>query len=251
MWVLLGSSADTRNSKTLDSLDTETTVFKRGRGFAPQMAAARDRRPHRRISGPLHGPAKRMLRHDMLIEAKLAAGPNDAVQLRDGLAGVPDRAQHQRGDGSVDAGILERKVLGDSVSHLHRNRRVTGGAGGQTAKIGVGFEGMHHRHRLRVASWRTTVDPTEPTPLVTGGVFRIVRNPIYTAMIIMVLGLTMLVPNAIALAGLVMMLVGAQLQVRLIEEPYLRRVHGHAYHDYTARVGRFLPDIGRLRCDRH
>ena len=96
-------------------------------------------------------------------------------------------------------------------------------------------------------SWRTTVDSTERPALVTGGVFRIVRNPIYTAMIIMVVGLTMVVPNAIALAGLGMMLVGAQVQVRLIEEPYLRRIHDRAYRDYAAHVGRFLPGIGRLR----
>jgi protein-S-isoprenylcysteine O-methyltransferase Ste14 len=96
-------------------------------------------------------------------------------------------------------------------------------------------------------SWRTTVDPTEYPALVTTGVFRIVRNPIYTALIIMVLGLTMLVPNAVALAGMAIILIGAQLQVRIIEEPYLRNVHGNAYFDYASRVGRFLPTIGRLR----
>jgi protein-S-isoprenylcysteine O-methyltransferase Ste14 len=100
-------------------------------------------------------------------------------------------------------------------------------------------------------SWRTTVDPTERPALVTSGVFRIVRNPIYIALTIMVLGLTMLVPNVIAIAGLVTIIVGAQLQVRLVEEPYLRRVHGAAFHDYAAHVGRFLPGIGRLRSDPH
>ena len=28
---------------------------------------------------------------------------------------------------------------------------------------------------------------------------------------------------------------------------YLRRVHGHTYRDYTTRVGRFLPWLGRTR----
>lgn len=96
-------------------------------------------------------------------------------------------------------------------------------------------------------SWRTTVDPTERPALVTGGIFAIVRNPIYTSINVMVLGLSLLVPNGIAVAGLVMNIVGSQLQVRLIEEPYLREIHGPAYHDYTSRVGRFLPGIGRLR----
>ncbi|PJE08288.1 MAG: isoprenylcysteine carboxyl methyltransferase [Mycobacterium sp.] len=96
-------------------------------------------------------------------------------------------------------------------------------------------------------SWRTTVDPTEQPALVTSGIFAIVRNPIYTAINVMVIGLVMLVPNGIALAGLVFVITGSQLQVRLIEEPYLRQIHGPAYHDYTCRVGRFLPGIGRYR----
>jgi Phospholipid methyltransferase len=76
-------------------------------------------------------------------------------------------------------------------------------------------------------SWRTTVDPNERPPLVTGGIFHVVRNPIYSALIIMLIGLTRLVPNAIALAGLALMITGSQLQVRLIEEPYLHRIHGN------------------------
>ena len=39
--------------------------------------------------------------------------------------------------------------------------------------------------------------------------------------------------------------VGAlQLQVRAVEEPYLRSVHGDAYGTYAAATGRFLPGIG-------
>ena len=34
--------------------------------------------------------------------------------------------------------------------------------------------------------------------------------------------------------------------MRFVEEPYLRRAHGEAYRAYAARVGRFLPRIGRL-----
>ncbi|MEU4828917.1 hypothetical protein AB0H37_44385 [Actinomadura sp. NPDC023710] len=55
-----------------------------------------------------------------------------------------------------------------------------------------------------------------------------------------------MVPNAIALAGLVLTIVAIEVQVRAIEEPYLRTVHGDAYTAYAARVGRFLPALGRL-----
>ena len=46
---------------------------------------------------------------------------------------------------------------------------------------------------------------------------------------------------------LLIAIAGIQLQVREVEEPYLRRVHGHTYRDYTTRVGRFLPWLGRTR----
>ncbi|MGY5883100.1 hypothetical protein [Modestobacter lacusdianchii] len=49
--------------------------------------------------------------------------------------------------------------------------------------------------------------------------------------------------GAAALAALV---VAVQLQVRSIEEPYLRAVHGAAYLAFATRAGRFLPGIGRL-----
>jgi len=95
-------------------------------------------------------------------------------------------------------------------------------------------------------SWRIGVDPKESTALVTGGPFQIVRNPIYSAMIPTCLGFVLLVPNAVAVAAWLALVVGLELHVRRVEEPYLLRVHGRAYTDYAARVGRFVPGMGRL-----
>jgi len=94
-------------------------------------------------------------------------------------------------------------------------------------------------------SWRIGVDPRERTSLVTSGVFAVVRNPIFTAMGVTGLGLTLMVPNVVALGGLVGLLVALEVQVRVVEEPHLRRVHGQAYEEYTAATGRFLPQLGR------
>lgn len=117
-------------------------------------------------------------------------------------------------------------------------------AGIALAAIGV-LASFSAQHAMG-PSWRTTVDPTEQPALVTSGIFAIVRNPIYTSINVMVIGLTLLVPNGIALAGLVFVITGSQLQVRLIEEPYLREIHGTSYREYVSRVGRFVPGIGRL-----
>jgi protein-S-isoprenylcysteine O-methyltransferase Ste14 len=95
-------------------------------------------------------------------------------------------------------------------------------------------------------SWRIGVDPEERTDLVTDGPFGHVRNPIYSAMIPTILGLVLMVPSALAIVGLVILFAGLELQVRLVEEPYLLRAHGDDYAIYAARVGRFVPALGLL-----
>lgn len=96
-------------------------------------------------------------------------------------------------------------------------------------------------------SWRVGVDTGEKTELVTKGVFRLVRNPIYSAMVLAILGLVILVPSLLAFVTLVALVLSLQVQVRRVEEPYLLAQHGDAYRSYATRVGRFAPRIGRLR----
>jgi protein-S-isoprenylcysteine O-methyltransferase Ste14 len=97
------------------------------------------------------------------------------------------------------------------------------------------------------ASWRPDVDPKVRTALVTSGLFRLVRNPIFTATAATAAGLALVVPNLVAAAMLMAFVAALQVQVRLVEEPYLARVHGTAWERYAARTGRFLPWVGRYR----
>ena len=94
-------------------------------------------------------------------------------------------------------------------------------------------------------SWRIGVDASERTALVTTGLFGVVRNPIFTAMCAAVAGLTVMVPTPLTVAALVCLVTAVQLHVRVVEEPYLSATHGQAYIAYTARVGRFVPAVGR------
>lgn len=94
-------------------------------------------------------------------------------------------------------------------------------------------------------SWRIGVDPGETTTLVRHGVFGAVRNPIFTAMLVFGAGIALVTPNVIALVGFVLLVLTIEVQVRVLEEPYLATVHGDAYRDYTAGVGRFVPGVGR------
>ena len=95
-------------------------------------------------------------------------------------------------------------------------------------------------------AWRIGVDPHEQTELVIHGPFALVRNPIYTAMIPSFTGIALLASNIVTIAGAILLIVALELQTRVIEEPYLSRIHGKQYTVYATRVGRFFPRIGRL-----
>lgn len=95
-------------------------------------------------------------------------------------------------------------------------------------------------------SWRIGVDESEHTGLITKGIFGVVRNPIFTAMLITATGLTLMVGNAVAVGGLVALVLALQLQVRTVEEPYLLHTHPDAYRRYASTAGRFVPVLGRL-----
>nr|WP_090346470.1 isoprenylcysteine carboxylmethyltransferase family protein [Mycolicibacterium malmesburyense]CRL79078.1 putative protein-S-isoprenylcysteine methyltransferase [Mycolicibacterium malmesburyense] len=94
-------------------------------------------------------------------------------------------------------------------------------------------------------SWRIGVDANETTTLVRRGVFGLVRNPIFTAMMVFGLGIALITPNLVAVIGLVLLVATIEAQVRVVEEPYLLTVHGDTYRDYVATVGRFVPGVGR------
>lgn len=106
-------------------------------------------------------------------------------------------------------------------------------AGGVAAQLSMGD------------SWRIGVDSEERTSLVTHGLFRYVRNPIFSFIGVSLFGFFLVVPNTWSLLTLLLTGIGIQLQVRCVEEPYLSAVHGVAYEQYATSVGRFLPRLVR------
>lgn len=88
-------------------------------------------------------------------------------------------------------------------------------------------------------AWRIGVDPGEQTTLVTHGLYRRSRNPIYFGLSLYWAGLSMLLPHPVIwmLAGLCWLSIEAI--VRLVEEPYLRKLHGSTFADYLARTNRY------------
>ena len=88
-------------------------------------------------------------------------------------------------------------------------------------------------------SWRIGIDHENRTPLVWRGVFRTSRNPIYVGMITTLLGLFLIIPNALTLLVAVLGFVVIQIQVRL-EEEFLAMTHGDEYQEYRRRVRRWF-----------
>lgn len=110
----------------------------------------------------------------------------------------------------------------------------------------IGIVGTFAAQMAMGSSWRIGVDPGERTELVTGGVFSLSRNPIYTFMVIAWIGLALLVPTWLSLVSAPLGILAFEVQVRLVEEPHLIRTHGEPYLAWASRVGRFLPGLGRL-----
>jgi len=95
------------------------------------------------------------------------------------------------------------------------------------------------------ASWRIGIDHKAAPGLVTAGIFRFCRNPIYLAMISVTAGYALLLPTLLSFVLLAGTIVGMSTQART-EEAYLLEAYGDSFRDYARRVGRFLPGIGKL-----
>jgi protein-S-isoprenylcysteine O-methyltransferase Ste14 len=91
-------------------------------------------------------------------------------------------------------------------------------------------------------SWRIGVDESEATELVTGGVYAVVRHPLYVAIAWCVVGLLFLDPEVFhgAFAEGAYALLRAQ---ATREERFLAELHGAPYDTCRARTGRFVPRL--------
>lgn len=89
-------------------------------------------------------------------------------------------------------------------------------------------------------SWAIAVQPGDEVPLVTTGLYRWVRHPIYA------LSVTLMTTTLIVLPTWPMLAVAA-MHITLMhlkagnEERFLLSRHGEAYRAYMASTGRFLP----------
>lgn len=94
-------------------------------------------------------------------------------------------------------------------------------------------------------SWRIGIDAQRRTELVAHGLFRVVRNPIFSGMAVVLLGVVLATPSPWSIALWLFTAHALALQVRL-EEAHLLEQHGDAYLRFASNAGRFVPFLGRL-----
>ena len=95
------------------------------------------------------------------------------------------------------------------------------------------------------ASWRIGIEEGAKPGLVTDGLYRYSRNPIYLGLLTTVAGYAALLPTVVSAALLIGTYVGMRAQIAG-EEAYLVATYGDAFRDWARRVGRLLPGVGKL-----
>jgi protein-S-isoprenylcysteine O-methyltransferase Ste14 len=91
---------------------------------------------------------------------------------------------------------------------------------------------------------RGTPAPVAPTAdLVTGGLYRFVRNPMYVAVLAIILGQALAFANLAVLVYGVITFAVVHAFVTLYEEPTLRDTYGASYDAYVAAVPRWIPRL--------
>ena len=86
-----------------------------------------------------------------------------------------------------------------------------------------------------------TLAPWEPPRhLVTVGLYRVSRNPMYVAVALMLIGWSAATLSRTLAIYTCFVIAAFHLRVLLHEEPFLARTHGDAWTEYRSRVPRWL-----------
>ena len=108
----------------------------------------------------------------------------------------------------------------------------------------AGLAALIHAFARFVAEGSGTPAPVAPTEqLVVGGLYRHVRNPMYLAVLAIVLGEALILARPELLVYALALWAAFALFVRTYEEPTLGRRHGEAYERYREAVPAWWPRL--------
>ena len=115
-------------------------------------------------------------------------------------------------------------------------------AGAAASALGLGLAAW--TMRLFATRGEGTPAPWDPpTRLVVAGPYRHVRNPMITAVLLILLAEALLLWSWGIAAWMLIFAIGNAIYFPVIEEPGLRKRFGKAYEDYSANVPRWIPRL--------
>jgi protein-S-isoprenylcysteine O-methyltransferase Ste14 len=88
-------------------------------------------------------------------------------------------------------------------------------------------------------AWRIGIDETNSNELITSGIFKYSRNPIFLFMDLYFTGIMLIYPNMVFMILALGMIVGIHLQI-LREEAFLLKKFGGNYTGYKNKTGRYI-----------
>jgi protein-S-isoprenylcysteine O-methyltransferase Ste14 len=88
-------------------------------------------------------------------------------------------------------------------------------------------------------SWRIGIDENNSNELITGGIFRYSRNPIFLFMDIYFVGIMLIYPTIVFILMAVCTVMGIHAQI-IREERFLENKFGEEYSEYKKRTRRYI-----------
>lgn len=117
--------------------------------------------------------------------------------------------------------------------------------------IATGVASLVHSFARFALEGRGTPAPVAPTEtLIVSGQYRYVRNPMYVAVVSIIVGQGVLFGSVPLLVYAGIVWVAFHVFVMAYEEPALARRYGVQYETYRANVNRWLPRVARWRRSR-
>ncbi|ELY55524.1 methyltransferase family protein [Natronolimnohabitans innermongolicus] len=106
---------------------------------------------------------------------------------------------------------------------------------------------LHTAFRFASEGDGTPAPRDEPDDLVTGGVYRYTRNPMYIGVLLCLIGQAVRYRSLHVCWWGVVCWLGFHRRILEYEEPHLREKHGDAYEEYCERVPRWVPRVLEYR----
>jgi protein-S-isoprenylcysteine O-methyltransferase Ste14 len=91
-------------------------------------------------------------------------------------------------------------------------------------------------------SWRVGIDEQTKPGLVTNGMYRYIRNPTYSGLYLLCIGVWLINPTILYSYWILLFFVMMEFQVRC-EEEYLESIYGNEYLEYCKRTKRYIPMV--------